>query len=190
MEDTPLLGFASPPASPSLEPMMLNPAMSTFLCTDTFRENVLDELDNAYREASKPQLLGVGRRLPPFRSKVQQQRSAQKRQSRHDRKLAAKCWLPQQPPVALELEPSLRAALYLGAATHGWTSSLGLHLRSPLPMARRLTRHFEGAVAFRSPPAMMFVEVACLPATPGGLSRGARRVLEEPNAGGSSETSE
>eukprot|EP00434_Breviolum_minutum_P014430 symbB.v1.2.012721.t2/scaffold885.1/size155274/2 len=52
-------------------------------------------------------------------------------------------------------------------------------------MAQNLLQHFEGHAS-----QLVVVEVKVLPSTPAGLSQTARRVLEEPNAGGSSETSE
>mmetsp|Transcript_845 Transcript_845/g.1632 ORF Transcript_845/g.1632 Transcript_845/m.1632 type:complete len:308 (-) Transcript_845:34-957(-) len=114
-------------------------------------------------------------------------RSEKKRAKRRARKAAAQLWHASQPAVAMDSEPQAQRQLYRGASAYCWVNSAGLCLQAPAPMAAALLQHFGKGPQC---PHLTVLEVTFLPSTPTGLSRHARRVLEEPNAGGSSEASE
>lgn len=123
---------------------------------------------------------------------VKPQRSSAKQIRRKERKLAAAQWDVVSPGWAalVDAEAVMRGLLYEGEPPCAWADALGLAVRAPISAARRLARHFERPNAGRSPPALVTLEVPHLPMPPAGLSRSGRRLLEEPNAGGSSELSE
>jgi len=203
MEETPDLRCISPPASPGMQPFSLGPPSSESLqaAADILKDGMeTDDVElvsvfcgsmeavKSEREVSRRRLKEWRKQNPDF-ARVQL-RSEKKRARRQERRAAAKLWEPQQPAVALEMEPAARSGLYQGQPAYCWVSKAGFCLRSPLPMVTRLFLHFDCPNSTEKSSYFMILEAPLLPATPMGLSMPARRVLEEPNAGGSSEMSE
>jgi len=174
-----------------MQPFSLGPPSSESLqaAEDIFKDGgeTDDVAVKSEREVSRRRLKEWRKQNPDF-AQVQL-RSEKKRARRQERRAAAKLWEPQQPAVAVEMEPAARSGLYEGQPAYCWVSKAGFCLRSPLPMVTRLFMHFDRPNNTLSS-YFMILEAPLLPATPMGLSVPARRVLEEPNAGGSSETSE
>jgi len=120
--------------------------------------------------------------------RVQPTRSMRKRARRRERRAVANHWNSKcVDPILVGAESIFRRFIYKGQPPCAWVEASGLAVQAPLFAARRFANHFEQQGSGHE---FITLEVTQLPVTPCGLSHSGRRLFDQPNAGGSSESSE